>query len=412
MTGYTIADFVAESGYATEGTREHYRKTLTRIEQIAGKPLANLAPSGVVRLMTDLRKAHPASIGHDANVLRMFYRKAGTGYEDHIKRAKAKQRLKTLLPEDILSVAEIQAMVNATQGTRDRALIACLYETGVRISELLSLNLGRVARKEANGGPAGYVLTFRKVKVAGEEHRGFIFEAEAVLGSWLKGHPTPGKPDAALFCTFDGRGRLSRGGAWSVIEAAKVRAKITKKVYPHLFRHSRASHLLARGTSEAMVKKLLGWKQNSSMLNRYAHVSDRDAEEAQLRASGFPVPAPVDYERLSFPDEALKPIVPVATPPGTPAAASPSGWVWVEERHQFERHLSESEQAILAALMKVQADMGTWTPEMLRAEADRREAAEKGEMVPPSLLKSAAAFPLGSPAKETQIARRKKAGPG
>ncbi len=311
MASYTIDDFLANAS-ASETSRAHYREVLTRLEAWAGGPLGDLSVAKLDGLMARLRKMQSGP--HYANILRMFYNRASM--ENHAKRTRLKQRLKKLRPEDILSVAEVQRLIDATNNTRDRAFIAALYETGVRVSELCALNLGNVRFKEADGGPAGYVVWFGRTKIAGEEHQGFIFESRAAVETWLKAHPDPQNPEAPLFPTWNGRHRLNRKDAWSVVEGAAKRAKIGKHVYPHLFRHSRATHLLGRGLTEAQVKKLLGWAPGSLMLNRYAHLSNDDAERAALQAAGLPLPERVDIGKLDFSEERLRPIVPVMAPPG------------------------------------------------------------------------------------------------
>ena len=69
------------------------------------------------------------------------------------------------------------------------------------------------------------------------------------------------------------------------------------------------------------MKQLLGWKANSPMLARYAHLAHQDAYDALLRAQGLEPPAPVDLGKLAFPDQDLKPIVPMIAPPGAGARA-------------------------------------------------------------------------------------------
>ena len=402
MPKYTVADFVADSGNASESTRLHYRRALTAIETVAKKSLSDLAPSGVVRLMTELRKMHPASVGHDAELLRMFYGRAQgdtTKYAVHIKKAKAVQRLKAIMPPDLLSVAEVQAMIDATQGTRDRALIACLYESGARNSELMSLDIGDVGTHDANGGPARFYLSFRKMKVPGTHHRAVIIEARDYLNSWMKAHPRGGDTTAPLFCTFDGKDRLSRGGAWCVVEGAAIRAGIMrtkanpngKKIYPHLFRHSRASELIRRHVPPDVIRQMLGWKPGSNMLSRYAHMDDSDAENESLRIAGYE-PEKVDYARLTATDEGIRPVVAVQTPPGTPAANPGNGWAWDEERKQYQIVFTERDKALMRVMWSGMND-----PVRLRALADQIDAAKAdgtyGKEPSPDML----GFPISKP---------------
>ncbi len=351
MTDFGIEDYLATVGANSE-TIDHYRRRLKSMETWTGqdgqpKPLASLSFADLDRLKARLRSMKSGA--HYATILKAFYRAAGM--EDHRRRCTYRRPTRpALMPEEILTVPEVQRMVDATGPTRDRALIACLYETGVRVSELLSLNLGHVHRKEANGGPAMYVLSFHKSKVRGQEHQGFIIESVPLFESFLKARLTmhaPRDEGAPLFVNFNGTARMDRRGAWNVVTGAAKRAEIGKKVWPHLFRHSRATHLLARGVPPAQVEKLLGWKPGTTMLARYSHLANADAERALLKANGFEVPESVDIGRLDFPDESLHPIVPVPTPPGGEEDEEVMRLVWmftraIEARPElFERVLGK-----------------------------------------------------------------------
>jgi len=96
-------------------------------------------------------------------------------------------------------------------------------------------------------------------------------------------------------------------------EDAAKRAGIPKRVYNHLFRHSRATNLLASGMTEAQVKTLLGWKAGSPMLGQYAHLVSKDAYRGLLKSMGL-VAEKEDMEQLSREPETLRPIVPMIAP--------------------------------------------------------------------------------------------------
>lgn len=314
-SGMTIDDYLLRSP-AGESTKRTYRYMLVEAERWVGKPLAQASQRDVLEVTKRLRGMQSGK--QYANILRTFYKAAGR--EDLRALLRVKQRIKRLSPQDILSVGEVQAIIDAANSARDKALIATLWETGVRIHELLALNLRDVQVKESpeNGGRVIYVMWFAKTKVPGEEHTGYVIEAAPILTAWLKAHPRK-KPDAPLFVRWDG-GRLAPSGAAAAFKGAAKRAGITKRVFLHLLRHSRATHLLRLRVPELQVKALLGWTASSPMLAKYAHLAHQDAYAALLRAQGLEEPAPVDLGKLAFPDQDLKPIVPLAPPPGGPAA--------------------------------------------------------------------------------------------
>ncbi len=86
-------------------------------------------------------------------------------------------------------------------------------------------------------------------------------------------------------------------------------------MWSHLFRHSRATFLLANGMSEPRVKALLGQDPGSTMLSRYSHIASKDAHKSVLELNGLQAEK-VGVERLHFGDDRLKPAVPTVALPG------------------------------------------------------------------------------------------------
>ena len=309
-----IDGFLARSG-AGESSLKLYRYNLEQCEAWMGKPLGKATERDLTRLKSKLRTL--ASGRQYANLLRMFYKRAKR--DDLRELCVIKQRAKRMAPEEILTLPEVQTLINHADTMRDKAILACLWETGARVHEIMALNLGDVKEKvkPENGGRI-FVLWFGKAKVRGEEHSGYVMEAAPPLATWLNAHPDR-RPDAPLFTTWGG-GRLGPDGARRMVYRVMRRAKIGKRVYPHLFRHSRATHLLRMGVPGEQVKQLLGWKPNSIMLARYSHLVDRDAYAALLKASGYKVEE-ADLGKLSFTEEELRAVVPMATPPPREPAA-------------------------------------------------------------------------------------------
>lgn len=315
--GFTIEDFIARSG-ASVASLETYARQMRQLETWGGKPLARMSKRDLTDLKAKLRKM-PSGPQY-ARLLRMFYK--ASGQRELFELCSLKQRLKKISPDDILTLPEIQRMIDADASLRDKAMLATLWETGVRIHELMAVPLSDVKMLDGpeNGGHKVYRIWFGKVKVSGEEHSGFVIEAAPVLAAWLKAHPNR-IPQAPLFPAWDG-GFLSRHGGNRVVKEAARKAGVAKRVYPHLFRHSRATHLLRLGMPEAQVKKLLGWKPGSQMLARYAHLVDTDAYRELLKSQGYDVPKAMDLGKLTFEDDALKAVVPMNAPPPTGIPAS------------------------------------------------------------------------------------------
>ncbi len=309
---FTLADFLdlKASKNVTESTLGLYRYQLGQVERWLGRPLGAATKRNVLDLNVDLRKRTAGP--QYSKLMRMFYHAAGR--DDLADLCVLEQRTHRLSPDEILTPKEIQALLEAAISLRDRALIAVLWETGVRISEACALRMKDVQLDDSRERPV-YILWFHTVKVAGEEHQGFVIEGARVLKEWIEAHPFPRK-DSLLFPTWGGHA-LERGGGYQVVRAAAKRAGIEKRVYPHLFRHSRATYLLRRGTPEAQVKKLLGWKPGSLMLARYSHLANADARRAAEKVAGMePGKDEAELDTVDYSPERLKPIVAMEPPPG------------------------------------------------------------------------------------------------
>jgi integrase/recombinase XerD len=185
------------------------------------------------------------------------------------------------LPEDMLSEEEIEKLINACEHPRDRALVASLYESGARISEIGNLKIKHV--KFDQYGAALMVdgkTGMRRVRI--------IFSSP-YLATWLENHPFRQNPDAYVWIGIGTVGRnvpLRYDAIRMHLKRIAKKAGINKRIHPHLFRHSRSTHL-AKHLTEAQMKQYLGWVQGSDMAAIYVHLSGRDVDNALLRMHGI-----------------------------------------------------------------------------------------------------------------------------
>jgi integrase/recombinase XerD len=186
------------------------------------------------------------------------------------------------LPEDILTKEDIEALLNTCQNARDRALIACFYESGARKGELLGTLIKNVQFDEN-----GAIVTFPDGKTGARRVR-LVF-ASSFLREWLEVHPNKKKRESPVFCSLRSPFNVisSTGLSEQLIEIAQ-KAGVTKKVHPHAFRHSRATHL-AEHLTEQQLKKYLGWTDGSRMASIYVHLSGKDIDNAILKLNGIQI---------------------------------------------------------------------------------------------------------------------------
>ncbi len=104
-------------------------------------------------------------------------------------------------------------------------------------------------------------------------------------------HPRKNEPEAPLFCSFSSKNKFSgasiRPSAFNfVINNIVKRSGLKKRIYPHLFRHSRATEL-AKHLPEAKLRILFGWSRDSKTPSIYIHLSGKDVEDDLLRLNGI-----------------------------------------------------------------------------------------------------------------------------
>jgi len=158
---------------------------------------------------------------------------------------------------DTLSVEEVEALLAAPDGptpdaARDRAMLELMYASGVRVTEMVSLDLGDVVPDQ------GFVRCFGK----GSKERLVPIHpraADAIVKYLEHGRPELSSKSSGRALFLNRRGaRLTRQGFWLILQASASRAGIASRVSPHTLRHSFATHLLHGGAPLRHVQELLG----------------------------------------------------------------------------------------------------------------------------------------------------------
>ncbi len=177
-----------------------------------------------------------------------------------------------------LSKEEVEELVKAAETSMEKAIVQLMYETGIRVSELCSLNIQDVDLKSLR----------LRVKGKGKRERILFFgeAAKEALISYLKSERIEkakglSKDHEALFIT--NRGRISDTTVRRILKKLSIKAGLPKNVYPHLLRHTFATHLLEEGVNLRGVQELLGHK-NIETTEVYTHVSIRRLMEIYDRA--------------------------------------------------------------------------------------------------------------------------------
>ncbi|SDD36972.1 site-specific tyrosine recombinase XerD [Sporomusa acidovorans] len=185
-------------------------------------------------------------------------------------------KLEKKLPK-ILTIAEVEELLkqpNSLQptGLRDKAMLELLYATGIRVSELINLNISDVNLD------MGYIKCYGK----GAKER--IVPLGSIAAKCVQEYINKGRSklvrtyeEPSLFVNHHGN-RLTRQGFWKIIKKYAMEANITKEITPHTLRHSFATHLLENGADLRSVQEMLG-HADISTTQIYTHVTKNHLKE-------------------------------------------------------------------------------------------------------------------------------------
>jgi integrase/recombinase XerC len=181
-----------------------------------------------------------------------------------------------LTPEETVRLLEASNLATP-QGQRDRALMELLYASGLRVSELVSLDLGQINLN------TGEIRVWGK----GAKERVVLMGKPAAMA--LNAYLNQGRPrllgekrSHALFVNRDG-GRLTERSIQRTLTKYARIAGISKRVHPHMLRHTFATHLLDGGADLRVVQELLG-HANLVSTQIYTHVTKSQAKKVYLSA--------------------------------------------------------------------------------------------------------------------------------
>ena len=252
-------------------------KELSSLEEVDKHTLRDyiawLMQQGVVR----------ASIARELSAVRSLYRylvREGILPTNPLEKAST-PKLDRRLPS-FLTIKEVEQLLQAPdlstpQGQRDQALMELLYASGIRVSELVNLNLEQVNRD------SGEIRVWGK----GSKERVVLMgkpAAEALSIYLSQGRPKllGNKRNSALFLNRYGE-RLNERRVQKILDDYTRKAGLAKKVHPHMLRHTFATHMLDGGADLRVVQELLG-HANLTSTQIYTHVTKSQARKVYLSA--------------------------------------------------------------------------------------------------------------------------------
>jgi len=190
-------------------------------------------------ILNELKSKEPASVSHTIFAIEYFFKNI---LKENLSIPKPK-RNKTL-PE-ILTIGEIKKMIDATSNIKHKLIIKLLYGCGLRVSEIVNLE-----KRDLN-----FEENLIHIKLAKGKKDRFVKIPDSI------------KKELESYCLLNNSkilfpsnrdGKLTKKTIGKIVENSAKKAGIKKRVYPHLLRHSFATHLLEQGTDLRIIQKLLG----------------------------------------------------------------------------------------------------------------------------------------------------------
>jgi len=283
------------SGNTVEAYRNDLQQMASFTEEEANKQSfmpswANFSRQGMLSYMLNLKERNYATttIARKVAAARSFF---GFLKAEGIIKADPTENMSSpsvgkSLPKPI-SISQVRSLLdqpaksNTPEARRDKAMLELLYASGMRISELVSLNLGDVDTA------GGYVRCFGK---GHKERLVPIYEQAARLVQEYSEETRPKlarkKDEVALFLNPRGE-RLTRQGFWQKLKEYAKAAGLDTQISPHTLRHSFATHMLSGGADLRVVQELLG-HANIATTQVYTHLTSehvrRTYEKSHPRA--------------------------------------------------------------------------------------------------------------------------------
>lgn len=204
------------------------------------------------------------------------------------------KRSERVLPQDILTEEDVLKLIDTAINQRDKAMIALLFDSGIRMGELLSMKKKDI---DLESNPS-HILVKGKT---GMRQIPVLFSVP-YLASYLNIIKNK-KPNEPLWkemgVWINENNELQYDAVRKMLKTTASKAGLNKRIYPHLFRHSRATYYANRLT-EQQLKSFFGWTGDSRMASTYVHLSGRDIDNAILQANGIKPPQEIAKPKLKI----------------------------------------------------------------------------------------------------------------
>lgn len=261
-------DFLENDKKLSENTLQSYKRDIVQYEEyISTKDINYLSTetediNGYLKFLQKNNKKS-STVSRSLASIRSFYqylirvKLISSDPTDGIQSPKIEKKAPSVLSSQEVELLLEQPSSEDLKGMRDKAMLEFAYATGMRVTEIISLNIDDINLEQGfavckNGSkqrniPLG-TMSLKALKEYVEKARPIIIKDDSVT---------------ALFVNTNGR-RLTRQGFWKIVKYYKEQAHISKDITPHVLRHSFATHLLQNGADLKAIQTMLGHSDISS----------------------------------------------------------------------------------------------------------------------------------------------------
>ena len=260
--------FLQKDKKLSDNTLQSYRRDILQYEKYLEKNNINylkVTEDDIKKYLKELKKIgkKTSTISRSLASIRSFYqylaknKKVKSDPTANVQSPKIEKRVPSVLTSDEVELLLEQPKDIDLKGTRDKAMLEFAYATGMKVTEIIDLNIDDVNFENATVVCSNNKKT-RTVPLGGLAEKAlkeYVTETRPIL---LKDDK-----NKALFVNMNGS-RLTRQGFWKIVKYYKEKAHIDKEITPHILRHSFATHLLQNGADLKSIQAMLGHSDISS----------------------------------------------------------------------------------------------------------------------------------------------------
>ena len=261
-------EFLQKDKKLSNNTLQSYKRDITQFETYINEEnlqYLKVTKDDIKKYLINLKNIgkKTSTISRNLASIRSFYqylvrtKKIKEDPTEGIQSPKVEKRVPSVLTSQEVELLLEQPKAVDLKGIRDKAMLEFAYATGMRVTEIINLNIDNLNLKE------GYV----SCKNANKQRN---IPLGAISINALKDYIKKARPyliksedEKSLFVNINGK-RLTRQGFWKIVKYYKEQAHIDKDITPHVLRHSFATHLLQNGADLKAIQVMLGHSDISS----------------------------------------------------------------------------------------------------------------------------------------------------